>query len=549
MSIFDFDAWLFIAGLGIFLFGMYHLENGLKGLAGKSFKRLLQQFTNKSWKGILTGTFVTAILQSSSLVNLLALAFLGGGIISLHHSLGIVLGANLGTTFTAWIVATLGFKLNVAELSFPLLAMGVFSYLLFDKRPVLKNLGSFLMGFGLLFLGLDYMKLAIEDVAAHIDLTQYANLGLWVFLLIGLVVTALIQSSSAMIVIVLSALNAGIIDLHQSVAMIIGSSIGTTSTLILGSLKGSADKKRLSLANIIFKTVAGLVTYFLIDQLIFITVNYFNIKEPLMELVFLNTMINVIGIVIFYPFLTPFTNLLNQWFQKSEPKGECKFIRNAIPDVPDVAIKALDQELSHIFDLTHDFILSCLRIRSGAKPKSSILGNIVKVEISPLEKYNKLKRMEDEVTEFYTQIQEQNLGEEESGLLARGMLKLRAMITAAKNIKDVVPNIRQMDESEDAAALEILKQLQDFTIQKIAELKEAEQHHEKMKPEAEWHREFELFYSKTIEHLYKSIKTQAKRDVPVSTITNTIKKTVSALEELAYSVSEPQPGPITQSVH
>lgn len=114
----DFDFWLFIAGLGIFLFGMYHLENGLKGLAGKSFKRLLQRFTNRSWKRILTGTFVTAILQSSSLVNLLALAFLGGGILSLHYSLGVVLGANLGTTVTAWIVATLGFKLNKADLSF-----------------------------------------------------------------------------------------------------------------------------------------------------------------------------------------------------------------------------------------------------------------------------------------------------------------------------------------------------------------------------------------------------------------------------------------------
>jgi phosphate:Na+ symporter len=533
----DFDFWLFIAGLGIFLFGMYHLENGLKGLAGKSFKRLLQRFTNKSWKGIFTGTFVTAILQSSSLVNLLALAFLGGGIISLHHSLGVVLGANLGTTFTAWIVATLGFKLNVAELSFPLLAMGVFSYLLFDKRPFLKNLGTFLMGFGLLFLGLDYMKLAIEEVAAHINLTQYANLGLWVFLLIGLVITALIQSSSAMIVIVLSALNAGIIDLHQSVAMIIGSSIGTTSTLILGSLKGSADKKRLSLANIIFKTIAGLITFIFIEQLIFITVNWFNIKEPLMELVFLNTMINVIGIAIFYPFLTPFTKLLNQLFRKSEPTGECRYIKNAIPDVPDVAIKALDQELKFIFDLVYDFMLSCLRIRVGTKQKSSILGTITKIEVSQLSNYNRLKRMEDEITEFYTKIQEQNLPEEEASLLAIYMLKLRAMITAAKNLKDVIENIRQMAESEDAATQEILKQLQEFASGKSAELKKYESDQQAVIAATDQHNELELFYNKTIENLYKSIKLNAKRDVPASTITNAIKKTVSALEELTLAVS------------
>jgi phosphate:Na+ symporter len=537
----DFDFWLFLAGLGIFLFGMYHLENGLKGLAGKSFKRLLQRFTNKSWKGILTGTFVTAILQSSSLVNLLVLAFLGGGIISLHHSLGVVLGANLGTTFTAWIVATLGFKLNVAELSFPLLAMGVFSYLLFDKRPFLKNLGTFLMGFGLLFLGLDYMKVAIEEVSGHLDLSQYANLGLWVSMLIGIVITALIQSSSAMIVIVLSALNAGIIGLPQSVAIIIGSSIGTTTTLILGSIKGSADKKRLSLANIIFKTIAGLVTFIFIDELIFITVNWFNIKELLMELVFLNTMINVIGIVIFYPFLSPLTKLLYRWFRKSEPKGECKYIRNAIPDVPDVAIKALDQELNYIFDLVHDFMLSCLRIRNDTKQKNSILGSIVRVEISPLEKYNQLKLMEDEITEFYTHIQEQNLSEEEASLLTMYMLKLRAMITAAKNIKDVFENIRQIDESEDVTAHEILKRLQDFTLLKTDELKYYKSEEEIVKPEKEWLNEFEQFYNKTVEHLYKSIKTQVKRDVPVSTITNAIKKTVSALEELSSSVLDNRP--------
>jgi len=536
-EIMDFDFWLFLAGLGIFLFGMYHLENGLKGLAGKSFKQLLQRFTNKSWKGILTGTFVTAVLQSSSLVNLLVLAFLGGGILSLHHSLGVVLGANLGTTFTAWIVATLGFKLNVSELSFPLLAMGVFSYLLFDKRPFLKNLGAFLMGFGLLFLGLDYMKIAIEAVAAHIDLSQYANLGLWVFLLIGLVVTGLIQSSSAMIVIVLSALNAGIIDLHQSVALIIGSGIGTTSTLILGSLNGSADKKRLSLANIIFKTVAGLITFIFIDQLIFLTINYFRISEPLMELVFLNTLINVIGIVIFYPVLTPFTNLMNKCFLKSEPKGECRYIRNAIPDVPDVAIKALDKELEYVFDLTNDFILSCLRLKNSDMPKSSFLGNIVKIEINPLEKYNRLKRIEDEITEFSMLIQEHNLSEEEAGRLSSYMLTIRAMITAAKNIKDVFLNIRQIDESEDIATREILKQLQEFALTKIDALRKFELDKENVIPVSEWQNEFDLFYNKAIENLYISVKTKAKREVPISTFSNAIKKTVSALEDLTLAVS------------
>lgn len=533
MNDFNFDFWLFIAGLGMFLFGMSYLESGLKGLAGNSFKRLLQRFTNKSWKGILTGTFVTAILQSSSMVTLLVLAFLGGGILTLHHSLGVVLGANLGTTFTAWIVATLGFKLNVAELSFPLLAMGVFSYMLFDKRPFLRNLGSFLMGFGLLFLGLDYMKLAIEELTAHVDLASYAGLGLWVFLLIGLVVTALIQSSSAMIVIVLSALNAGIIDLHQSVALVIGSSIGTTSTLLLGSLNGTADKKRLSLANIIFKTVAGIISFLLIEQLIFITVNWFNIKEPLMELVFLNTLVNVIGIAIFYPFLNPFTRMLNRWFSKSESQGECRFIRNVIPDVPDVAIKALSRELSCIFDTTCTYIITCLRISNEEKQRHSLIENIVKIEVSPLEKYNQLKKMEDEISEFYTRIQEQHLTEQEAELLAKYMFRIRSLISAAKSIKDVSENLRQIATSGDAAALDILKDLHQFALTNVAELKKIQSDPESVKAQTNGTSEAEQFYHRTMDKLYRSIKPQASMKVPVSTVANAIKKTVSSIEELS----------------
>src|SRR5690606_29848026 len=142
-----FDFWMFLAGLGVFLFGMRHLEEGIKGLAGKSFQNVIKRFTKRSWKGILTGTFVTAILQSSSMVTLLVLAFLGAGMLSLKSALGVVLGANLGTTITAWIVAALGFKMNIADFSFPFLALGILSFLFLESRPFLKNLGVFLIGF------------------------------------------------------------------------------------------------------------------------------------------------------------------------------------------------------------------------------------------------------------------------------------------------------------------------------------------------------------------------------------------------------------------
>lgn len=533
----DFNFWMFIAGLGVFLFGMFHLENGLKGLAGRSFKKMLHRFTSKSWKGILTGASVTAILQSSSLVTLLVVAFLGGGMITLQNSLGVVFGANLGTTVTAWIVATLGFKVDIADLSFPFLAIGTLSYLMMDSRPVLKNLGSFLIGFGLLFLGLDYMKGAVETLTSHVDFTQYDNLGLFTFLLIGLIITALIQSSSAMIVIVLSALNAELIDIYQSVALVIGANIGTTSTLLLASFKGTADKKRLAASNLFFNLVAGGLSFILLRQLVYITLNYLHIEEPLMELVFLNTIINLIGILLFYPFLGQLGRFMNRRFTKSEPAGGSLYIKKAAPEVVDLAIRALDQELKHIFTLTRDFISGCLLINDGRKQKSGIWTSIVKSEVNQIEKYNHLKRLEDEITNFYKQIQENNLTESEAGLVAMYMFKLRSMINAAKNIKDVIQNIKEIDDSEDELAQEILLRLQKFSLQKTELLDQYVNMKDDGKTIGGWLSEYEGFYNKTLEYLYSNLNTKINRDVQVSSITNAIRKTVSSIEELTLAVS------------
>ncbi|MDP2042242.1 MAG: Na/Pi symporter [Algoriphagus sp.] len=540
MDTVDFEIWMFIAGLGIFLFGMFHLETGLKGLAGNSFKKLLQRFTDKRWKGILTGSFVTAILQSSSLVTLLVLAFLGAGMISLQNSLGVVFGANLGTTVTAWIVATVGFKLDIADLSYPFLAIGSLSYLLLDSRPVLKNWGSFLIGFGLLFLGLDFMKTSIEDVAGQVDLSLYANVGLWIFLLIGLITTVLIQSSSAMIVIVLSALNAELISIHQSVAMIIGANIGTTSTLIIASFNGTADKKRLAAANVIFNLVAGAVSFLLLRQMVYFTIQYLGIREPLLELVFLNTLINLIGIVLFFPFIPAFARFMNRQFVKSEPSGTCLYIKNVDPEVSDVALQALDNEISRVYTLVEEFILDCLLIDKNGNHRSSRIRNIFRAEKNLLETYAQLKSIEDEITDYYTQIQRFKLTQSEADLTANYLIRVRSMIIAAKNIKDVIPNIKEMSDSEDPVAVEILGRLQDFAVKNLNKL--SSQAPEGMGREeiSKLQREYEDFYILTVNYLYKNIPPKAQLSVSVSSITNAIRKIVSALEELITSVNHPE---------
>lgn len=535
MSNFNFDFWFFMAGLGIFLYGMFHLEIGLKGMAGKSFKKLLQKFSDKTWKGILTGTFATSILQSSSVVSLLVLAMLGGGVISLKNALGIVLGANIGTTFTAWIVTSLGFSFAVSELSYPLLTIGVLSFLLFDKRPFLKNLGGFLMGFGMLFLGIDFMKESITELTAAVDFNQLAAYDLWVFLLVGLVLTALIQSSSAMIVIVLSVLNVDIIDLHQSVALVIGSSIGTTSTLLLGSLKGSAEKKRLSIANILFKTLSGFLAYLLIDQWIWMVSHVFQMTDNLYKLVVINTGVNLLGVALFYPFMNPFTRLLSHCFAKSNPTTDCMYINKATSEIPDIAIKAVKRELERTADLTCRFMLQVLNAPEDEAKNENSLEHMVRVEVNPLEGYDKLKRIEGETTLFYWHLHEKNLSPVEAAQLSTLMFQLRMFISAAKSMKDIWENIRAIEQSDDATATTMMTQVRHFAIRRIIELQGLNTGSTNPLQAVTGKTEFEQFYLNAMQNLYAQYNAETYSKIPFSTIANTIRKTVSALEELTVA--------------
>lgn len=528
----DFDFWLFLAGLGIFLFGMHHLEDGIKGLAGKSFKNLLKKFTNRSWKGILTGTFVTGILQSSSMVNLLILAFLGAGMINLKNALGVILGANLGTTFTAWIVATLGFKVNVADFSFPFLALGILSYLFLKGRPVIKNLGLFLIGFGLLFLGLDYMKEAMDAVSGVIDMDVFSQYGLWAFLLVGLIVTALIQSSSAMIVIILSALNSDLIDIYQSVALIIGANIGTTSTLVIGAIGGTADKKRLALANVVFNVAAGIIAFVFLKQAIDVLLNVFHVTDVLMELVILNTFLNFFGIVLFFPFLGLFQRFLKNRFKVSEPVGATVYIKNMPTNVPDVAIKAIQNELTHLYDLTKDFIINVYEVKLENTSKLNKWMRILKVAKNPNDKYDHIKLIEDEMTVFYSKLMKQPLDDEEVKLLEDNMAIMRSLVYAAKDVKDIQHNIANIQDSSDFLPIHVLENLKEIINKRFFQYDQLMNLDIKEDLSANYFIENHKVYNESIHFIYNNLKQSKKQTIPISTITNVTKQTISSLNNM-----------------
>lgn len=467
----QFNFWQFFAGIGVFLWGMHQLEISLKNLAGKTFKNLLQKNTNKDWKGILVGTFITAILQSSSLVSLMLLAFVGAKIIALRSAIGVILGANLGTTFTAWFVASFGFKYSVTDLSLPFLGLGTFVYLLSKTRPTLQNIGLFCIGFALLFIGLDFMKIAIENFADSIDLSTFKSYGLFVFLILGIVLTALIQSSSATTVIVLGALSSKLINMPDSVAIVIGANIGTTITVFIGAIGDQADKIRLAVVNLFFKVISGFILFLLIHPLIF-WINYsFNIKNPLLQLVAINTGINVFGIILFYPFLNPISNYIEKKFSKSDSNTKSLYIKKLTNEVPEIAVEALEKEIENVFDLLQNFMISSIRLNKTTKNQHQPFWKKIIAEPSNrLKMYNDLKNLEEELTQFHIKVIQKKMSQSDTKRITSLMLALRAMIYSAKYVKDVLHNIQEVIDCEKDLPKEVLKQTQVLVAENLGKL-------------------------------------------------------------------------------
>ncbi|SMD44307.1 phosphate:Na+ symporter [Aquiflexum balticum DSM 16537] len=530
-----FDFWKFLAGIGLFLWGMYQLETAIKELGGKSFRHLLQRFTDTAWKGILVGTLITAILQSSSLVTLMVLAFLGAGVINLKNAIGVILGANLGTTVTAWIVATLGFKMSVAAFSMPFLGLGSLLFLFASGRPLLRNIGAFSVGFGLLFLGLDFMKTAIEAVADQIDLSEFHEYGLWIYLIIGIVITALIQSSSAMVVIILSTMSAGMIELTEGAVLVIGANIGTTVTVGIGSLNGSADKKRLALAHFLFNVITGLLIFSFIRPLIDITMSIFSISDPLMELVLLNTIINLVGIVLFFPFIPKLEKWLKKRFSKFEPKGISVYTKNVSPKVPEAAIAALEKDIHLAFEKTIEFMINVWNVGESDNENVSFWRKILQQPHDLSGQYKEIKNLEDELTKYHLLVQEENLSIIEAQKLTSLMLALRTMVYGAKDLKDVMHNIQDMEDEEDILVREYYDELKAFTFDFLKKIKEYILREDFSDEVPDWIGENGKHYKKFISELYQKIKVKPM-EFPVSTLTNVIKQVVSGLDNLGSAV-------------
>lgn len=259
-----------IGSIGLFLYGMKLMSEGLQKAAGDRLRNILAMMTNNRFLGALTGIFITALIQSSSATTVMIVSFVNAGLLSLGQSMAVIMGANVGTTATAWIISLLGFKVNIAAFAVPLIAFAI--PFLFSKHNSRKNWGEFLLGFAFLFMGLEYINQSVPDLSANPEvfafLQNYTGLGyasVLLFVLAGMVITMIIQSSSAAFAIILIMSSKGWISFDIAAAMILGSNIGTCITPLIASISGNVLAKRAAMGHLLFNILGSawtLILYF-----------------------------------------------------------------------------------------------------------------------------------------------------------------------------------------------------------------------------------------------------------------------------------------------
>lgn len=252
-----FDLFGLLGAVGLFMYGMKVMSEGLQKAAGDRLRNILSAMTRNRFTGLLTGFVITALIQSSSASTVMVVSFVNAGLMSLGQSMAVIMGANVGTTFTAWIIALFGFKVNISAFVLPLIGIAV--VLLFMNKSKTKSIGEFLIGFSFLFMGLDMISTHVPDLQSNTEmfavLKEYASLGLpsiLIFCLVGLLVTAVIQSSAATFAITLIMCSKGWITFDLACALVLGSNIGTTITPILASMSGNVAAKRASMGHLLF---------------------------------------------------------------------------------------------------------------------------------------------------------------------------------------------------------------------------------------------------------------------------------------------------------
>ncbi len=345
-------------GLGLFLLGMILMTDGLKALAGRALRQILTRFVSGSVSGVGWGALVTALVQSSTATTVATVGFVSAGLLTFTQAVGVIFGANLGTTSTGWIVSQLGFKVSLGKFAPPILLVGVLMYLLGKTRT--KHIGQALAGFGLLFIGIDMLQLGMSDMATRFDPAQFpgfSNGGMLSRLILvgfGFAMTLIMQSSSASMATTLAAVFAGAIGYEQAAALIIGHNIGTTPTAIAASIGAPVAAKRTAMAHVLFNLLIGGVAFVFLPLIlsgIDWAAHMFGGDDAPTRLALFHTTVKTLGVLLLLPVVRPFSRAIERILPDRAPKPT-RFLAPAVAQVGPVALEAARRSLALILSET-----------------------------------------------------------------------------------------------------------------------------------------------------------------------------------------------------
>ena len=351
-----------LGALGMFLYGMNLMSSGLQKAAGDGLRRFISSITSNPLKGVATGLGVTAVIQSSSATTVMVVSFVNAGILTLTQAIGVIMGANIGTTFTAWIISLFGFKADISILAVPLMAVGFIMSI--SKKGKWRDIGEIVVGFSLLFLGLSFMKNSVPDLESSPQILSFISswsghgvLSVLLFVLVGTVLTLILQSSSATVALTLIILNMGWIQFDMAAAMVLGENIGTTITANIAAAVGNVNAKRAALAHTVFNVfgviwAVALFPYF--TMLIELIINALGMggsdETPLYSISMLHTVFNLINTSILIWFI-PLIEKLVRTIIKDKPSADAidklVYINAGLIATPELALTEAEKEVCH----------------------------------------------------------------------------------------------------------------------------------------------------------------------------------------------------------
>lgn len=401
-----------LGSLAFFVYGMKMMSDGIQRAAGSQMRNILRTMTKNRFLGVFTGFLITALVQSSSATTVMTVSFVNAGLMSLVESAGVMMGANIGTTITGWIVSLLGFKVKLSAYSIPLFAIAI--PMLFSNRGKIKYWGEFLLGFAILFMGLTFLKGAVPDLKGNTEaLSWVSSLADWgffsrvLFVFLGALVTIVIQSSSAAMAVTLTMVAQGWLTLDVAAAMILGENIGTTITAELASIVGNTSAKRSARIHSLFNIIGVIWMVVLLPFILPLVKEFmslfFNSDDAPLTLAAFHTFFNLANVILLLGFV-PFLVKASIWSVKSREDDDddeefrLKFINSAFR-TPELATVELQKETAHFGEIVAKMSGMTTNLLNATEAKKQ------KKLFKQIKKYEKITdQLEVEITEYITKL-------------------------------------------------------------------------------------------------------------------------------------------------